>query len=78
MSLAQAYKVSRVSEETWIINGATVEGLDAAVKACEQVDTQEFGAEWDFLTYGECRDGLQALRIGESLDVDLTTLFPEE
>lgn len=68
-----SYVVQRTGEETWTINGVSGQSLENAVKLCEKFDHVR-GFDWDFDTYGEARDGLSALKIGESL----TVTYPDE
>jgi hypothetical protein len=67
------YVVKRTSEDRWTID--TVAGLDieAAMEHCGHLDELR-GFDWDFDTCGQARDGLEALKIGESL----TVTYPED
>lgn len=69
----QPYTVIRTGEETWVVDGVEARSLDHAQKLCCTLDEAR-GFEWDMSTYGECVDGLSALRIGERI----TVTYPEE
>lgn len=67
------YSVERLSEDTWRVAGVGGLDIDTAIQVCEKLDgLRDF--EWDFDTHGEARDGLEALKIGESL----TVTYPDE
>lgn len=67
------YTVKRLGAHIWSINGITVYSMEHATRLCEALDEAR-GYIWDFPTGGECEDGLEALKIGESL----TVTYPED
>lgn len=70
---SRPYTVKRLGQHIWSINEITVYSLQHALRLCEALDENRRYI-WDFPTGGECEDGLQALKIGESL----TVTYPED
>lgn len=71
--LLDPYSVKRLTDDTWEVDGQAGLSIDAAVARCEELDSaRKF--DWDFDTYGEAKDGLEALKVGESL----TVTYPED
>ena len=64
----------RTGEDSWIVDGAKCESLDAAVDACSVRD-EKSGVDWDLSMPGTCRDGLTAIPVGKCITVDLTSLI---
>jgi hypothetical protein len=67
------YVVKRTGEEQWTIDSIAGLGIEAAVEHCSYLDDLR-GFDWDFDTCGQAKDGLEALKIGESL----TVTYPDD
>lgn len=66
--MSPSYVITRTGLESWTIDGTPAPTLDDAMVACEAADEAR-GYTWDFPTHGDCKDGLEALRVGESMTV---------
>ena len=73
MNKPPPYVVKRTAEDRWTIDGVDGLDIDAAVDRCGVLDDLR-GFDWDFDTCGQARDGLEALKVGESL----TVTYPED
>lgn len=62
------YMAERLTDDRWIIDGLPCASLDEALDVCEACDGLR-GWSWDFPTRGEAKDGLTAMRIGETMPV---------
>ena len=65
---SESYNVTRTALDAWSIAGTPCAPMSAAVAECERQDEAR-GYVWDMGDRGNCEDGIEALRVGESMEV---------
>jgi hypothetical protein len=71
------YTITRTGEDAWIVNHVPCAGLNAAAHQCMVCDEARL-FEWDLSMPGQCRDGLEGLKVGESIVVSHADMLEDD
>ena len=67
-TISRTFPVVRLSRDAFRVAGTFCRSLELAVKACER-ECEKRGMTYDFPTYDETREGLKAIKIGDTFPV---------